>query len=137
MFTIPIQAILAKRYFTVNKCYSVYLIRDGNTVIYIGKSRNPLKRLFQHFGHLSRPSLFYLDYKPYARHWTVELYTIEECEEVTGKRCRSMANAEIAMIQHFHPCANTTYNLAPSAYPPSYKSSLLNLDNNAVDYLNF
>ena len=124
--------------------YCIYLIRDEEVVLYIGRANDPIERLMQHFGRASRSSgaaigRFYQEHKDFSEGWTIDIYTLEDCEQVLNldlQRGRS-PHAERLFIQHFRPCLNDTNNPNPSKLPERYQRRKLNLDNNAVDVLNF
>lgn len=119
--------------------FCIYVIRDGSTVLYIGKSNDPFARLQAHFGkswHGSGGSIgpFYEQHKDKAGDWQIDLYTLVECEHVvlqvfscTAETYRNphfhdamVSRAEIAMIRHYRPCLNGTYNENASPLPEKY-----------------
>lgn len=67
--------------------HTIYLVRDGEVVLYIGKSYDPLNRLKEHIGKTSRsnsPSSLgelILDNRPESLNWTMELHTFLDCSE--------------------------------------------------------
>lgn len=127
--------------------YCVYEITEDNTTLYVGSSTSPFNRIMEHFGWLSRGNhqiqMIHKSYPDIVTRWKVRFYTLQDCEMVTLEHFNSdypdleAKNAEIAMIQKLHPCLNGTYNSHPSELPERYRRVFLDLDNNAVDYLNF
>jgi hypothetical protein len=138
MLTIPVPNILDRSYPDTEEPYHIYVIRDADTILYIGKSVDPIQRLEEHF-HMSWRSsgadigMFYEQFQRYASDWSVDLYTPKECETVTSQDCcKTMDLAEVAMIKHFHPCLNCHYNSQPSPLPDKYHE-MMYLADNAVD----
>lgn len=148
MLTVSVQDILAKSLDELEALdpyclgYCIYRIYDEEATLYIGRSNDPIERLMQHFGRARRSSgaaigSFYRQHKGLSACWTIDIYTLEDCEQVLNldlQRGRS-PQAERLFIEHFSPCLNGTYNQNPSKLPEKYCK--LNLDNNAVDVLNF
>lgn len=149
MITITVQDILTRDWQDIDpqdEPFCIYVIREDTTVFYVGRSNSPLDRLQQHFdtstltrgsGSLLGP--FYKRYKDMAASWHIDLYTLEDCEHLLARKLIRGGSpyAERYMIQHFHPCINGTNNPDPSTLPERYQKRKLNLDDNAVDYLNF
>jgi excinuclease UvrABC nuclease subunit len=74
MLTLTIQDILTKSIDDLEALdpdcvgYCIYVIRDAETVLYIGRASDPIQRLMQHFGRSRRSSgasigSFYQEYK--------------------------------------------------------------------------
>jgi hypothetical protein len=60
----------------------IYLYRDGDTVLYVGRSADPLQRLTEHLGLTgiaSRLGDTITDNMPASLEWTLELYTLADC----------------------------------------------------------
>lgn len=146
MLTVTIQDILTKGWDELNPTstpYSIYVFRDQEAVLYIGRSVNPFKRLTQHLRISRRSSsgasigVFYQEYKDLSVHWQIDLYTIAECESLLSASLIAGERAEVAMIQHLHPHLNEINNPCASPLPERYQLRSLYLENNAVDYMNF
>lgn len=124
--------------------YTLYLVRDGETVFYIGKSMEPLHRLQYHLGRTwnevySALGECIVANAPASYEWTVELWKPEECVEFVRERylfiSSQMADmvtetftrtldrdiAEEALIYRFRPCLNKDGNLHPTPLPEQYK----------------
>lgn len=124
--------------------FCIYVIRENTTILYVGRANNPLERLQQHFDASSRGSgatigPFYKRHKDISDSWQIDLYTLEDCEQLLARDFSRGGSqyAERFMIQHFHPCLNVTNNPNASPLPERYQKRKLNLDDNAVDVLNF
>jgi len=62
----------------------LYLYRDGDTVLYVGKSVQPLERLLQHLGRAlpyTPDDVGYVIHEnmPESLSWTIDLYTLPDC----------------------------------------------------------
>ena len=73
-------ADVVKGYSGTTQGHYLYLYRDGEAILYVGKSIRPLERLLQHLGHDVRSlpdaiGLLIQDNLPNSLFWTVELYT--------------------------------------------------------------
>lgn len=150
MITVSVQDILTKSIDELEALdpyclgYCIYLIRDADTTLYIGRAKDPIDRLTQHFGRSKRHSgaaigVFYQEHKDLSVCWIINIYTLEECEQILKQDLRrgESPHAEHLFIQHFRPCLNEKSNPNPSPLPERYQRRKLNLDNNAVDVLNF
>lgn len=125
----------------------IYLYRDQEVVFYVGRSYYPLNRLLQHMaldgtslGDITGDTIS--DNLPASLHWTMELYTLEECKEAVQthykgsyhwycKHIQAMdtslapptdliCKAEQAMIEKYNPCLNAIGNRTPSTLPDRY-----------------
>ena len=127
----------------------LYLVRDGETVFYVGRSKNLLNRLGQVFGYTSpidtmELRYLYMDNLPQSNAWVFEAFTLSDCEEevmeyernysrnFNKERYRkryydperletSMKIAQQVLILKYKPCLNTIGNPTPSALPKNYK----------------
>lgn len=104
--------------------FTVYVVRDGDEVFYVGKSDDDcFTRLRTHLGHdfrgqrsVSNLGEFIMRNLPESRHWIVELYTNEDTKRVIPKRMYEgffqwpTDYAEMAMIQTLKPCLNVKLN---------------------------
>jgi hypothetical protein len=117
--------------------YRLYLIQDGEIVLYIGQSFHPFQRIKEHLGEGNRddnrPSKvgqLILAYYSVAATWPIQFYTLKECqpyvtqhipswfdrryyEQNMGKRASQrdcMNIAEEALIRMFRPCLNIQKN---------------------------
>ena len=101
--------------------YRLYLIRDGETVFYVGQSRNPHNRFLSHLGMDGRSSpseigRFIRKNAPTSDAWLFEQYTLEEVGDHS-----SVTTAERALIARYRPCFNTTANPDRLPLPAQYK----------------
>lgn len=123
--------------------YCIYVVRENETVFYVGKSERSLNRLEEHFSPSSRRSSggaigkFYRQHIEESHRWKIRLYTLEDCQpyiqHLPAPKRQLLSYVEIAMIQHFRPCLNVKNNPNPSRLPDKYLT--IDLDNNAVDYI--
>lgn len=106
----PIQTTLGN-ILLYNRVYVIKKIIDGvEKVIYVGKAENQSVggRMDKHF---KSPNA-----SPFCRrlascgdcykNWTVDVYTLSECEALLGGQLESVRLAEKAMIAHFNPLDN-------------------------------
>lgn len=140
--------------------HRLYLVRDGETVFYIGKSRNPIDRLWQHLGLALTGGVLWSEYfmsqlghlvkanLPEARSWQVELLTLEECTPVVLERMPYLAgrweswcqklpdsaadDAEQALIELHGPCLNVMHNRRKTPLPTCYKSPWPRIANEGI-----
>lgn len=101
---------------------TIYLVRDGATVFYIGLSKlNVVERLRAHMGrafrgHVSKSDLgLFIEANLLdSESWVIEIFTAEECRWAVPDGDSyvriSPADAEWCMIRHFKPCLNKTAN---------------------------
>jgi len=122
--------------------HHVYMVRDGEVVFYVGKSKDPVERLLGHCGRGGwvfggKSALGYLieANSPEARQWQVELLTITDCEpyvkwrwwsgqrhlwteeERRFKEKNVIADCEVALIDRYRPCLNSIDNPHPTPLP--------------------
>lgn len=104
--------------------HELYLVRDGNDVLYVGKSIHPLERIKEHTRGGSALATRIQASMPLAYTWAVELYTVAELEPLVKSYTqgipRSWYNgayrveyAEKALIEKYHPCLNVHLNRTP------------------------
>jgi len=139
MLTIAARDVLEGRVDIGDEPYCIYVVRERETVFYVGRSWDPQQRLREHFGLSWRSSggtisSLYEQYPEEALGWQIDLYTLEECEpqvvvylhrrlEVYQNPAhyeKSMRDAEVAMILHLRPCLNVSNNPSPSRLPDQY-----------------
>ncbi len=104
--------------------FIVYVIRDGDSVLYVGKSsRSVVNRLLEHLGMggnwrkyvPDRVGEFILDHRPESLDWQVDLMTINDCASYIRQQFPMFVNwdvdtAEQAMIETYRPDLNVQYN---------------------------
>ena len=122
--------------------YTLYIVRDGDIVFYVGQSTDPLYRLQAHLGLISQSdhSLFGIFIKanaPASYQWTYELWKPEECKPYvqlyriatfpgrwyTMPEAFDVDEAEEGLIKFFHPCFNSRENIRPNRLPERYELS--------------
>lgn len=119
--------------------FCVYAIFEDDLAIYVGKSDSPFYRITEHFGLSVRGNYqlqaIHKAYPQVAKDWKVRFYTLQDCKQYMQQL--QISNAEVAMIRLLHPCLNSTYNRNASPLPEKYEALFCNLEDNAVDYLDF
>jgi len=102
----------------------VYIFRDEDAVFYIGKSNNPLRRLWQHlapeilgswdagWSKATDIGRFVAANLPEARGWYVDLLTLKDCEQYTVFCLQSLCvdDAEANLIHLLQPSLNREFN---------------------------
>lgn len=109
-----------------NEPVCIYVVKDEESVLYIGRSGDPFNRMLEHFGRSLRSSgaslgEFYKEFEHESNSWIIEMYSLEECKNVTKEKCNNINKAEVMMILHFKPCLNERNNPDPSPLPEKYK----------------
>ena len=117
---------------------TLYMVRDGETVFYIGKSGSPINRILQHMGladHFAATSPIgrcILANAPESDEWLFEMYTVDDCAPFfVGSAIKlPPANvrhpefvdiAEMQMIKYWRPCLNIICNRDASPIPAKYR----------------
>lgn len=118
----------------------IYVIRDGETIFYVGQSVDPVYRIQQHLGYERQPASrigrLILANEPESDEWIVECYQLEDCRPIFEKHvefpdeqlrkflvnfaCTDVQRAESYMINALHPCLNSTFNKKPNPLPTKY-----------------
>lgn len=126
----------------------LYLVKDGDVVLYVGRSYDPVDRLQQHLGISGRYGnysaddlgLVYFEEKPESLKWQVEIYTVDDCLPFVKKHIMSYIThyteerylsqegldgaidfAEQALIHEHRPCLNVIHNQNATRLPAHYK----------------
>lgn len=99
----------------------IYIVRSEEDVMYVGKTRDPNRRMEQHF--TSTFLTFTMEDKRDVLRWTVELREVKECQEYVPPKCAfiDLEVAEVYTIQTLNPVLNTIYNFHASPMPERYK----------------
>jgi hypothetical protein len=113
---------------------SIYVVRDGDTVFYVGKSDSGvLERLGVHLGEPFRGRTSKSDLGllieanlPESKRWIVELYTADECRWAIPQADTFVfipsGIAESCLIRRLRPCLNVAGNYFRAApLPAKYK----------------
>lgn len=137
--------------------HPLYLYRQENIPIYVGKSLRPFKRLRE---HLKEPDSFSYQFErcsPTSLKWVIDLLTLEECEPAIMEythydykwywqlkvrdtdQARRISMAEWALIRAYMPRCNRIGNGQRTemlaALSKSREVQPVDLEHNAVDYL--
>ncbi len=111
---------------------SVYVVREGDTVLYVGKAdRMCLRdRLHWHLGEglagISSLGDLIKANEPDSYQWQVQVLSVEECNELLHAHGdphtrRKVNTAETYMIKLLRPCLNRTSNVDPMPLPMQYR----------------
>jgi hypothetical protein len=110
--------------------YHLYAFRDGDLVLYVGKSeQNIIDRLEEHLGvsfrSYSHVGKFIADNSPVSNNWYIDLRTLDDCGGLVWKYfpdCKfvDIDIAEQALIREFSPPLNTSHNANPQPLPEKY-----------------
>ncbi|MFL5628005.1 MAG: hypothetical protein ACJ788_20700 [Ktedonobacteraceae bacterium] len=141
--------------------HNLYVCREGDEVIYVGRSIHPAKRLHEHIkGVDGRIGYHIKKHMPASLSWTVEFLAAEECEPIIMEYChfnyksywihkcdpstfnQAIDIAEQALIRYYRPLCNKTYKKrldGPEDEDEDPRITAyyqkLYLDDNAVDYI--
>jgi hypothetical protein len=96
----------------------IYIIKDGNEILYIGKSNWVSNRLAQHLGYSDPPSGGYFDEAaraaiPQCWEWDVEFILLPEEILNSGNEAKVslwISNTEASLIRSLRPKYNIHYN---------------------------
>lgn len=110
--------------------YHLYVIRDGDFVLYVGKSdQNIIDRLQDHLGLTyrgeSQVGELVNDNTPESLQWKIDLRNIPECASIVKRHypaCKKvdLYIAEHALILEFAPPLNVQSNPYPNELPRKY-----------------
>ena len=120
--------------------YSLYLVRDAETILYIGIARAGIwSRWFSqrssHMAFYKNIPVSYGDSReigrkielnyPESLEWVIELWTEKDCHKFLSKQgkryYKDLLNAERCMIEHFKPLYNIQHNIGGSTIPRTDK----------------
>lgn len=96
MLSLPINQVLKAEEWTMEHLYRLYVIRDGDTILYVGLSRDPFYRLREHMGlgdeyaapEPSRIGDLIIRFLPDSLSWTVDLYQLTDCTSYVAETCQ-------------------------------------------------
>jgi hypothetical protein len=105
--------------------HPVYVVRDGDLVLYVGRAARPSARLWSHLcGHWDRGpdelGCLVIANLPAALAWRVELLTVGETR---GADDGETLDLEGALIRALRPCLNHNHNPDRRELPPHYGQS--------------
>lgn len=112
----------------------VYLVRDGDLVIYVGKTTTGAgNRLLSHcgrgpWGWSSGPDnlgRLITQNSPESDPWQVDIYRVEDCLSELKTAYPYFVHFDLDileryLIKKYSPCLNGTYNPNPTRLPPKY-----------------
>jgi len=127
----------------------VYMVRDGECVLYVGKSKDVISRLHDHMEKWTSHQLgdVIRINAPQSLSWQIELMEPEECRDIVksiGERYQryedtkltiDMGFAEQSLIMHYHPCLNISNNVSPNRLPAHIKRYPVKIEVGATDNL--
>jgi hypothetical protein len=112
----------------------VYIVRDGQTILYIGKTekRDIEWRMRAHLGQgsgpFSRPTMLgklALQHESRSDRWQVAVWSLDDCNQFFEQRGlpqrRKVPTAEEALIRFYCPCLNVRSCATPAALPRVYR----------------
>lgn len=127
-FSVTLKDALAGTY-SEPPPYSLYVVRDGETVFYVGQTTDAIETRLQRHA-LSSLGQFITANAPESDGWQVELVDHRDCAPAVraglwptlpdGARLDPDI-AEIALIRVLRPCLNSTYNTNPRPLPERYQ----------------
>jgi hypothetical protein len=133
-----------------NKSYPLYIVSENDTIFYVGKADNPIRRLCERLNPYAKNEPFTNFLRRYIydafSSWRVQLLTLQDCEsfvvesllmpEYDAKTIRSevhekyitntlwaMGQAERVLIWIYRPCINGTHTPFPTQLPAKYSDS--------------
>ncbi len=104
--------------------YQLYVVKDGEAVLYVGQSIDAAKRLRGHissrvhsYGSLLGKAIY--ENKPRSEEWVVELYAVDECSDLIKEWFprafiaseEATRYAEDALTHQFNPLYNRATNM--------------------------
>jgi len=119
MITVTLREILSDEYDEPDYGSTVYVIRDGETVFYVGRTIDHIaNRLWRHL---------VLPISKGAQVWggsRLGRLIHANAPESTSCQVNILPGAdEVATIRKLRPCLNVTYNKRPSELPSQYRKS--------------
>lgn len=104
----------------------LYLLRDEQTVFYVGQSQSAFARVWTHFyaGFKARSVMgrFIVCNWPVSMRFTIELMQARHPRFAAHNH--DLNQAEQALIAEYRPCLNTTHNPNPLPLPAGYTHPL-------------
>jgi hypothetical protein len=140
MLRTTVDALLSGQILTCLEHY-LYMIADGETWLYIGRSAHPVERVYEHLGFSWRGGRSPLGQAiarnlPQASTWQIQFLTLADCEPYVGEHETidlesyhdpahldlAIEAAEQALLLHFHPLLNVLGNDSVDCLPLQYHS---------------
>ncbi len=110
--------------------FSIYVFRDGDFVLYVGKAeQNIIDRLEDHLGLSYRPESqigrLVNDNAPGSYQWKIDLLTMDDCQPIAARhfptaKLIDVITAERAIISEFRPPLNRQSNANARPLPRKY-----------------
>lgn len=95
----------------------IYVVRENDRVLYVGKSENSVgSRIQAHCtprrfsGEMDALGAFVRDCLPDSLSLTVEVLSVAECNQIVKAKARNEREVERLMIRHYRPLLNGTFN---------------------------
>jgi len=110
--------------------YCIYLIKDEETVLYVGQAGNPYDRFISHIGedwHADPSPIgkFILQHAPASGAWLFIQYTLEDCQPFVEQHYQTsyydVDVAEEALIKIHRPHFNKAMNYNPRPLSKKYR----------------
>lgn len=134
MITTTIKEALEGSLDSISGKHKIYIIRDQEWILYVGKSVNIARRLVQHIspkGRIGADEIGDLvwENRPQSLNWQVDALTLEDCLSIVVQRyprynvddLPDEDTTEVELIAHYHPCINSISNVAPGPWPKHIK----------------
>lgn len=122
--------------------YCIYAFKLKDLYIYIGRSNDPVERVYQHLGDKrawnksvwrSQVGDAYEFHYPHSREWDIYFYTLEDVEGILNQKFNgSIEYAEQEFIYRMGTVLNATYNVRRKGWPKSYRQKEIPEDSAAL-----
>lgn len=117
MLTITLGKILDNNAPSMAFRPGIYVIRENDTVLYVGKSERSVgQRIQEHCtprrfsGALDALGAFVRDTMPNSLELEVDILSVAECNTIVKALAKTEKEIEPLMIRHFRPILNGTFN---------------------------
>jgi predicted GIY-YIG superfamily endonuclease len=125
----------------------IYVVRDEECVLYVGRSKDVVTRLYNHIEKWASHQLgdVIRINAPQSLSWQIELMEPEECRDIVKsigyqryedtELTIDIELAEQSLIMHYHPCLNISNNVNPGRLHPHIKRYSVELEGGITDDL--
>jgi len=121
MITISVKDALNGNVPLTDEAYGVYVVRDGQTKIYVGKTERQdiVDRISWHLGNgpftkVSPLGRYIIKNKPRSHNWKIDILSLDDCNQIFEERGlprrRKIRTAETTLIHLYHPLINKQAN---------------------------